>query len=305
MTSFYQVADFAFAVDLPDGRDTARLLPSFLPFRTDADSTSGLLFRLQVSGALPPEADPAACVETETTNDMGHVRLLRSAQGFRVETDYGGTAAQRLTHVLHFSLPIACASAWVRPEDPYASVALTSLLRVLYAQAIVSHGAVSIHASCVHLDGRAYLFLGRSGTGKSTHAALWRRTFADCHLLNDDNPTLRVLDAGHVEVYGTPWSGKTPCYRNAHFPLGGVARLRQSPHNLFTALQPVEAFVALLPSCMALPHEADTHDALCQTLIRVAESLPVGQLDCRPDEEAARLCHSRLCEGIPAASSRG
>lgn len=299
MTNLYQVAGFAFAVDTPEGMDAAQLLPSFRTFRADADVADELLFRLQVSDAQPPVADPAARLETEATNDMGHVRLLRSAQGYRVETDYGGAGENRLPHVLQFSQPIARATAWLRLGDPRVSVAFTSLLRILYAQAIVSRKAVSIHAACVHLDGRAYLFLGRSGTGKSTHAALWRRTFADCQLLNDDNPTLRVLPSGRVEVYGTPWSGKTPCYRNAHFPLGGVARLRQAAENRYSALDPAEAFVALLPSCMVLPHDADTHDALCQTLIHVAECLPVGRLDCRPDEEAARLCHARLCACSP------
>lgn len=297
MTYFYQVAGFALAVDLPDGWDTARLLPSFRPFRSEAVAAEELLFRLQVSDALPPDADPAARVETEATNDMGHVRLLRTEHGCRVETYYGrAEEGARLTHVIHFSQPIAQATAWLRPSDPHVSVALASLLRILYAQAIVRRQAVSIHAACVHLDGRAYLFLGKSGTGKSTHAALWRNTFADCHLLNDDNPTVRVLSKNHVEVYGTPWSGKTPCYRNAHFPLAGVVRLRQAAENHYTALPPVEAFVALLPSCMALPHDGDTHDALCQTLISMVECLPVGRLDCRPDEEAARLCHARLCE---------
>lgn len=304
MTYLYQVAGFDFAVDMPDGMDAARLLPSFRPFRADAETAGEPLFRLQVSDAQPPEADPSARLETETTNDMGHVRLLRTARGCRVETHYGGAGGSRLPHVLQFSQPIARATAWLRPGDPRVSLALTSLLRVLYAQAIVRRQAVSIHAACVHLDGRAYLFLGRSGTGKSTHAALWRRTFAGCQLLNDDNPTLRVLPSGGVEVYGTPWSGKTPCYRNAHFPLGGVARLRQAAENRYTALEPVEAFVALLPSCMALPHDPDTHDALCQTLIRVAECLPVGRLDCRPDEEAARLCHARLCESVPAQAEQ-
>ena len=119
------------------------------------------------------------------------------------------------------------AAACQRPEDPYLGEVLSSMLRILYAQAALVRDAVSVHASCVSLEGRGYLFLGRSGTGKSTHARRWLEAFPGCHLLNDDNPVLRVED-GTVTAYGTPWSGKTPCYRNEYAPVAGIVR-RNSP----------------------------------------------------------------------------
>lgn len=62
------------------------------------------------------------------------------------------------------------------------------MLRILYAQAALGRDAVSVHASCASLKGRGYLFLGKSGTGKSTHSRQWLEAFPDCRLLNDDNP---------------------------------------------------------------------------------------------------------------------
>ena len=64
-------------------------------------------------------------------------------------------------------------------------------------------------------EARGYLFLGHSGTGKSTHARQWLAAFDDAWLLNDDNPILRVMEDGEVRVYGSPWSGKTHFYNNA------------------------------------------------------------------------------------------
>ena len=171
--------------------------------------------------------------------------------------------------------------------------ALSSMLRILYAQAALVRDAVSVHASCVSLEGRGYLFLGRSGTGKSTHARRWMEAFPGCRLLNDDNPVLRVED-GTVTAYGTPWSGKTPCYRNECAPVAGIVRLQQSPQNRFTPLCGPEAFAALLPSCSAVRRDARLQDALHDTLVRVAGLVPVGWLECLPDREAARLCLEEL-----------
>lgn len=94
-----------------------------------------------------------------------------------------------------------------------------------------------------------------------------------CHLLNDDNPVLRVED-GTVTAYGTPWSGKTPCYRNEYAPVAGIVRLQQSPQNRFTPLCGPEAFAALLPSCSAIRRDARLQDALHDTLVRVAGLVP-------------------------------
>lgn len=86
--------------------------------------------------------------------------------------------------------------------------------------------------------------MGKSGTGKSTHSLLWMKYIQGTELLNDDNPTLRIVD-GKVYAYGTPWSGKTPCYKSLSYPVGGMVRLKQAPVNRFVRQQEVEAFIAL------------------------------------------------------------
>ena len=97
-----------------------------------------------------------------------------------------------------------------------------------------------------------------------------------------------------MTAYGTPWSGKTPCYRNECAPVAGIVRLQQSPQNRFTPLCGPEAFAALLPSCSAVRRDARLQDALHDTLVRVAGLVPVGWLECLPDREAARLCLEEL-----------
>lgn len=62
------------------------------------------------------------------------------------------------------------------------------------------------HGSAIAIDWMAYLFTAKSGTGKSTHAALWRKLFGDrAVMINDDKPLLKVTPEG-VLVCGTPWN---------------------------------------------------------------------------------------------------
>ena len=83
-----------------------------------------------------------------------------------------------------------------------------------YAFAGAYEQTLLVHASVPQIGTTAFLFQGLSGTGKSTHSQLWRTHIPQVELLNDDNPVVRITADGRISVWGTPWSGKTPCYRN-------------------------------------------------------------------------------------------
>lgn len=288
---FFRVADLLFSVNLPDGWDMETLLPSFLPFQCGTSPEGKRIFRLLVV-TQPFVADGKHMrLLDESSNDMGHVRLLRGVDGYRMEIDCG--SMDGCTYVMTTDCIFDCAMAFLQPEDPNIGLALSSMLRILYAQAILGYDGVSIHASCVNLGGKSYLFLGKSGTGKSTHARQWMEAFSGCSLLNDDNPVLRLAGDG-VAAYGSPWSGKTPCYKNECYPVAGIARLQQAVTNRFTPLADTESFAALLPSCSAIRQDACLQDPLYRTLICLSERVPVGLLECRPDAEAAQLCFEGL-----------
>ena len=152
-----------------------------------------------------------------------------------------------------------------------------------------------IHASTVVYDGRAVMCLGESGTGKSTHTRLWLENIPGSHLLNDDAPALRVFPDGKVVAYGTPWSGKTPCYLNESYPLAALARIQRAPYNRISRIKSVAAFGALLPSCLpTLQQSDDTLDPLCNTLSTLLQSVPVYTIECLPDPDAARVAKSEI-----------
>ena len=139
-------------------------------------------------------------------------------------------------------------------------------------------------------EARGYLFLGHSGTGKSTHARQWLAKFEDAWLLNDDNPILRVMDDGEVRVYGSPWSGKTPCYKNDSAPVGGIIKLSQAPENQISSITLPQAYAYMLSSASGLKMEQSMADNLFETIKHVITHTPCYPLACLPNQEAARVC---------------
>jgi hypothetical protein len=157
------------------------------------------------------------------------------------------------------------------------------------------HGAMPLHASAIVYDGVAVLFLGESGTGKSTHTALWRRHIEGSWLLNDDSPVVRALADGRVVACGSPWSGKTHCYRPETVPLRAVVRLSQGPVNRIEQLGGPRAIGAVWPSC---PPQMAADPALRQMMLatvdRIVSATPVYAMECRPDREAALLSYMTI-----------
>lgn len=164
-----------------------------------------------------------------------------------------------------------------------------NFLMMMYTFASSEKLTTLFHSSVVSYQGKAYMFLGKSGTGKSTHSQLWLKHIEGTKLVNDDNPVVRIID-GEARVYGSPWSGKTPCYRNVDYPIGGIVKLKQAPHNEIRRMKPIEAYVALAMSISGMRWKKQMGDGLHQTENQLTATVPVWHLSCLPDQEAAELC---------------
>lgn len=182
----------------------------------------------------------------------------------------------------------------------HTKMAIDNAMMVLFALATANQGTVLFHAATVSHAGKAYMFLGPSGTGKSTHASLWLRYIEGTELVNDDNPVVRILPTSLEErgiaamVYGSPWSGKTPCYRNVSYPLSGIVILSQAPYNKIVRLSGLQAFAALVASISGKRWDTHIANGLHQTENALASTIPVWHLECLPDKEAALLCSEEL-----------
>ena len=170
---------------------------------------------------------------------------------------------------------------------------LNNTIMMMYAFSSVEYGILLMHASVIRKDGKGYLCLGKSGTGKSTHTQLWLKHIEGTDLMNDDNPVVRYNN-GETTIYGSPWSGKTPCYRNIKAPIGAFLQLKQAPYNKIRRQTIIEAFASMLPSCSVMKWDKRIHGTICDTISKVMNVVPNYILECLPDEAAARLSYSTM-----------
>ena len=153
-----------------------------------------------------------------------------------------------------------------------------------------------MHSSVTIKDGKGYLFLGKSGTGKSTHSQLWIDNIEGCELLNDDNPILRIDPNGEVRVYGSPWSGKTPCYRNLDYPVGAIVDLHQAKVNEIRQQPMVQAYASMYVSSSGLRFIKEMANGLHSTILNIINAVPCYSLDCLPNDKAAFLCYNTVTQ---------
>lgn len=169
--------------------------------------------------------------------------------------------------------------------------ALEDFIMISFIYSSASCGTVLIHASSVAVGAEGVVFTGPSGIGKSTHSRLWLRHVEGSRLLNDDQPALRVMPGGEVFVCGTPWSGKTSCYRNERARLKAVFRMRQAGCNRAVRLGGVEAFCALIDNTSLIRSDRDSFAQISGTLADIAGKVPVYDFHNRPEAEAAAMSY--------------
>ena len=178
----------------------------------------------------------------------------------------------------------------------YSAIAIDCALKILFAFKTVDFGTLAFHASTVVDNDRAFLFLGVSGTGKSTHSRLWLKNIPGTWLLNDDHPIVRITDDGSAVAFGSPWSGKTPCYKADSRPIGAIVQLSQHKENVIRRLSAVEAYVDVINSIAGKRWEHKMADKIHDTAERLVKNVKFWHLACLPDDEAAILCHKTVCE---------
>ena len=172
-------------------------------------------------------------------------------------------------------------------------------LWVAYGLITLRRDTLAIHSSCIVYQDKAVLFLGESGTGKSTHTRLWREHIEGAVLLNDDSPMIRV-EEGKVWAYGSAWSGKTPCYKQERYELVACVRLSQAPYNRIQKLSVLQAYGAIHPSCAPeFAYDDALYDEVSRIIGQILSLVPCFHLACLPDREAALLSCQTLfpCEG--------
>lgn len=290
--AYYRIAGHLVAIQFPSVIDRNRCLPNFVPFETgiSLEETPTMEFRLTFS-----DVDQYP-VQTKLLSDLSivwgdHFRFEESEQNYitRVRNNSDQCEWQMFS-----TKDFQNSTIYMLESEIYDSTILSWLLMVAFGQAILPFDTLMIHSSVVERSGEAYAFLGKSGTGKSTHSQLWLQHLTGFKLLNDDNPAIRILNENQIMVYGTPWSGKTPCYRNIEVELKGIIRLNQAPDNNYVQKTGIGAFITLLPSCSSIRWNRQLFTHMNNTVQRIVQLLPIGTLNCLPNAEAAHLAYAEI-----------
>lgn len=159
---------------------------------------------------------------------------------------------------------------------------------------LLKFNGMRLHASAVALDGKAYLFSAPCGTGKSTHTRLWQSVFGDkAKVFNDDKPALRCID-GKWYAYGTPWCGKAGININMKVPLAGICFLKQAPHNRIRRMTPLQASQVIIWQTIHRFKHVENLDLMLGHVNSIVQSIPVLELENRPEPEAAQLSYETM-----------
>ena len=289
--NFFSIAELDIKISFAESPfNGMHLIPSLEPFR-EKNLKGELFFQLSVDDTLSPypkeKRKRIRAFDTGNGNTIVD-KLDNGGYQYIIKDIQGANCCLLLTNK-DFS-DCQCA---LNGNYNMRKFGLNNALMLIFAFAGSKIETLLLHASLVRQNGYGYAFIAKSGTGKSTQVSMWLRYLKGCDLMNDDNPIIRIIN-GEAFIYGSPWSGKTPCYKPLSYPVGGMVRLKQAPANRFVRQQEVEAFIALFPGCCVIHQDAELRACLYDTLIRMVEQVPVGVLECRPDGEAALLCRNML-----------
>lgn len=306
-TLHFRVAETLFSVSGTDREALKRLMPSYAPFYVKEADSRNAAPHFTVRVDLLGESTPALVdtlpegeeVGTFDSQDTTHGVWRLPDGGYKITViapDGGLSAAMRATCGFR-SVEV---TLYGTPEQQQHG--LGNCLMISFAFSTAAEGILLMHSSVTMNDGFAYLFLGTSGTGKSTHSRLWHEYIPGSDLLNDDNPAVRCYPDGRCTAFGTPWSGKTPCYRNLALPVGGFVQLKQAPKNRIEREPIIKAYADILASSSMMIWDKPSYAAILHNVETVISRIPVFHLQCLPNAEAARMSHDALLAAQPSSA---
>ena len=286
----YRVAGHLFRVITNGFENVKENLPSFEPFYVDTNSEEAPVFTLSVNDWVKQEGG-----ENVYTFDWegGIFIFYKTEDGYRVDVS---VESEEGSSYININTDFNQATVAFHGNCTCAEYILKNALMMMYTFSTADKKTVMIHSSIIRNNNYGYLFLGKSGTGKSTHSSLWLKHIEGSSLLNDDNPILRVAN-NKVYVFGSPWSGKTPCYINDFVEVGAFLKLEQAPQNIITKPSKILMFSELLSSISSMKWEKKIDDPICDTLVEITELCDLYHLKCLPDKAAAELSHSTISVG--------
>lgn len=157
---------------------------------------------------------------------------------------------------------------------------------------LLDHNGMMLHSSSIMMDENAYLFSARSGTGKSTHTALWQKVYGKdrAQNFNDDKPAIRIIDS-KAYACGTPFSGKSDINLNVIVPLKAICFIERSENDYIEKIPPFKAIPLIINQTIFKGQPPEIQQKVQNMIAKIISIVPVYKLGCNISGEAAKLAH--------------
>lgn len=286
MIQHYSVAGHMFSISAPDSFSWEKL-GNYAVFLTGEVGRD--LFRIELADSLP-DVEKQLFYTSQENPDETRMDIYTYDGGMYIEV--APSSRYPVSGCIMVDSSYSLVKVKVIEKDRERFV-LDNAAMLAYALSTSTRDTLLMHSSVVVSDGKAYMFLAPSGTGKSTHSKMWLQNIPGTTLLNDDNPVIALTD-GRPVCFGTPWSGKTRCYKKESAPVGAIVTIKRDGTNFAKRLNVLSAYASLIGATSGLKSDPVMGDGLHSTMEKVVGSVPFFEMHCLPDGEAAVVCSAAV-----------
>jgi hypothetical protein len=173
---------------------------------------------------------------------------------------------------------------WIRQSaNPYS---IDAVLRIVHSLVLAGEGGLLLHSASVVRNGKAFLFAGVSGAGKTT---ISRLAPSDTTLLTDEISYVRRQDGGYT-AFGTPFTGElAKLGENVSAPVAALYLLAQGAENRIDPVAPADAARSLLANVLFFAEDEELVQAVFHSVFEFVSRVPVSRLTFLPDARVWEL----------------
>lgn len=173
---------------------------------------------------------------------------------------------------------------WIRQSaNPYS---IDAVLRIVHTLVLARQGGFLLHSASAIRNGKAFLFAGVSGAGKTT---ISRLAPPDATLLTDEISYVRKRDDGYT-AFGTPFTGElAKLGENVSAPIAALYLLEKGLENRIDPVTPGEAARALLANLLFFAEDQELVQLAFHSAFEFVKRVPVSRLTFVPDARVWEL----------------
>lgn len=161
--------------------------------------------------------------------------------------------------------------------NPYS---IDAVLRIVHSLVLARQGGFLLHSASAIRNGKAFLFAGISGAGKTT---ISRLAPTDVALLTDEISYVRRQREGYF-AFGTPFTGElAQVGENCSAPISRLYLLAKGPENRLTPLSTAEAGRGVMANMLFFAEDRELVQQVFKAACDFVDRVPAYKLTFMPD----------------------